>query len=104
MYEWMRAWPLTSESHTVGAILFYTLFNAASNMKLSESLPSPIMLQIEALLTGSFKDYFELVAKHFNSKLKSGSISEGMPNIADVLTSFLSRLRAIKNIMQIRSD
>ncbi|EAY00689.1 hypothetical protein TVAG_189050 [Trichomonas vaginalis G3] len=104
MYEWMRAWPLTSESHTVGAILFYTLFNAASNMKLSESLPSPIMLQIEALLTGSFKDYFELVAKHFNSKLKSGSISEGMPNIADVLPSFLSRLRAIKNIMQIRSD
>lgn len=104
MYEWMRAWPLTSESHTVGAILFYSLFNSACNAKFTESLPSPIMLQTEALLTGTFKEYFELVCRHFKSNLKIGSLSDDIPDIAEILPSFLSRLRAVKSAAKIPSD
>ena len=98
LYEWMRAWPLTSESHTVGAVLFYSLFNASTGTNLTESLPSPIMLQIEALLAPGFQEFFNLVARHFRSSLKKGSIDEDIPDLQEMLPTFCSRLSALRDI------
>ena len=98
LYEWMRAWPLAAESHTVGSILFYSLFNAATGCTLNDSLPSPIMLQIEALLAPSFSEFYLLVARHFKSTLKQGSLDDQIPYISELLPSFCHRLVALRDI------
>ena len=98
LYEWMRAWPLAAESPTVGAILFYSLFNAATGCTLNDSLPSPIMLQIEALLAPGFPEFYSLVAHHFKSTLQQGSLDDNVPYISELLPSFCYRLAALRDI------
>ena len=93
IYYWMRASPLTAQSHTVGMIIFHALMIYMIG-RVCSNLPSPINVQMEALLASDFPSFKASIVSHMKTPFVAMNINE-LPLIGETLPNFPSRISAL---------
>ena len=94
LFLWMRAYPITSNSHIIGLILFNSLFYLITSKFFPFNSINPLHILMESLLAENFEEFINFLKKNSNSNLILFSFNE-LPNPSIELPNLLIRIQSL---------